>query len=369
MALQLSNGPLLTVEPGVSPLPRLDLISGTGVYRARQVHVGFGGRISVSWQAMLASSSSHRCEEVTKAKVAGGTSMLGNGDVGDSGQQPSGYSWAIVRTRGGDDTSGGDLGVTCAGPSPPPPLPPRVIHQGFVRTGRMNTNQNQHGIIETVKGSNRSVDGKTDTAFNPSVAAAAATSASYHCKPYSSASAISAASFSPSSPWQWQEFQADTSGWQPGDVLSLWIRVDTQPPRRWPSSTGDYRDRNSLDHIEIMRGRRLGYSVGVRDGDEVSANVLSFSPRVRGFELRAVDDARVEETVHRAACCPYDWRTDNCGMRNVEQNKKGRKLRSRIVGPRGKAECRGEEKATGAVRLDFAAVCPMNMAAAGGSWA
>lgn len=169
------------------------------------------------------------------------------------------------------------------------------------------------------------------------------------------------------SPWRWEHFEVDTVGWLPGDLLSLWVRLDDSPP---PSSP-----RVSTDGVWHRGGTAAAVSGEPRRGDQSRRNSpSSHRPLVRAFDLTVIDDAREEEIVRRACFFPRN----RPRLASDEY--------STLLGDRVDRVARVGEVATecfhapdfplvaphsgvAAVRLDFAAVSPMNIAAAGGSWA
>lgn len=331
------------------PLPELGSSSGAGgavaVYRLRQVHVAYGGRIRASWQSVLASTP------LGKASTRGG-SYRGLGGRG-GGQRSlcggGGYSWAIVRTRGGlgDDggqgngVESGDITETCNPSS-------RVVQQGTVSPGRR---------LRTEEGGGENNNGKIKVAVDPSIELSSSTA----------------------SPWRWHSFDVDTTAWLPGDLLSLWIRLDNVAGN-WCNETAP-----APAEAAILRGGELREDLP-----------LSRHPRVRGFELEVVDDATAEDTARRARCilrrthhhpAPTSSsgnRLGGGGAKEGENTVTSTDLARRDSGYRAvgfgeaAAECyfapafaataTGPGTSVDTVQLDFAA-CPMNMAAAGGSWA
>lgn len=292
--------------------------------RLRQVYLSSGGRIRASWQAVLAGA---QCSQATAPNSA-----IRNGG-GSRGWRPDGYSWAIVRTRGvaGDDGEGAAPGA----PFLPPPT--KVIDQGVIRP--------PHGP----------------------------------------------------SPWQWQSCEVDTAGWLPGDLLSLWIQVDhgghgsrisTDAPHATAFNSCTVRtgavDSGAAGLFTGARNRASDGTNGQGDsllpyrqpanksggrGSEVGA---CFRPCVRGFELRVVDDATAEEIARRA--CFRRHGSAPVGTVVFGGKNRSSKFADGVgvsVGGTTGTQAGGSHSRAGTnvVRLDLAPVCPMNLAAAGGSWA
>lgn len=319
----------------VKPLPELGGSAGNAgaVYRLRQVHVAYGGRIRASWQSVLATTP------FGKASTGGGGSNCGLG--GRGGGQGSlcgggGYSWAIVRTRGGLGDDGGEGGGVASGGITDTCTPSsRVIEQGAVSPG---------GRWPTEEGDGDNSNGKTKVAVvDPSSELPSSTA----------------------SPWRWHCFDVDTTAWLPGDLISLWIRLDDVAGK--PAEA-------------VKRG-----------GGELRGKLrLSRHPCVRGFELEVVDDATAEEIARRARCIlrrTHHHRapaSSSSNRLNEGRSNDGGAVTSTDLtccgngSPNPTAECyfapafaaaaTGPGTSVDTVQLDFAA-CPMNMAAAGGSWA
>lgn len=332
-------------------LPELRSSSGAGgagdMYRLRQIHMAYGGRIRASWQSILTIAP------FGKASTAGGS----NGSLGDrGGGQRSlsggcGYSWAIVRTRGGLGDNGQERdGVASGGITDTSNPSSRVIQQGSVSPG---------GILCTEEGGGTTDNSKTKVAVDPS----------------------SDLSSSTVSPLRWHFFEVDTTDWLPGDLLSLWIRLY--------DVAGDWCSETAPAPAEET----------ARRGGEIRQDFpLSHQPRVRGFELEVVDDAAAEETARRSRCIlrrkrhhPALASSSSSNRLNGGEVKEGESAAAatdltcsgrvnRAVGfgeaaaecyfaPAFSATAPGPGTSVDTVQLDFAAVCPMNMAAAGGSWA
>lgn len=328
--------------------------SAYAMHRLRHVHVGHGGRIRASWQAILATSP---------LKPLGGASSWGRSASGGRGHGERlprrGYSWAIVRTRGvlGHDEggwrnqAGGDVDDTCG-------LSCRVILQGSVPDP--STHTTGRGIVSDAEGGVEE-DGGRDSG-NGGVDLE------------SSRTSIPSAM----SPWRWHSLGVDTTGWLPGDLLSLWIQVDEVRPRPPLSCVAE--GMGLVDNAAAAAQR------AAERGEHQRLNSRFCHLRVRAFSLRVVDDAEAEEIVRRAHClpCRHPLVLGNPPILPRPNDKMFTHTTATIHSTgrskRGEAhvECHfattslsaaSSSGMTAAVRLDFAAVCPMNMAAAGGSWA
>ena len=216
-----------------------------------------------------------------------------------------------------------------------------------------------------------------------------------------------------SSPWRWQQLEAETTGWLPGDLLSLWVRLDYHPQYSpYPH------------HITAAGGSGSGGGDGIggdggdggpgqaaRGGDIMLSPEFRRSPppppcvRVRAFELTLVDDARADAIASRARGCfrrrYFDPASEKRAGLGDAASGRGRDGNAREVaaavalreagggtgagcsvppsysaaaegGGGGGAGGEGDwatARGCATVQLDFAAVCPMNLAAAGGTWA
>lgn len=222
-----------------------------------------------------------------------------------------------------------------------------------------------------------------------------------------------------SSPWHWTWLEAETAGWLPGDLLGLWIRVDddrTHPCHDSSPTTTCCLPPSSVEaaaavvRMTDVGGEDLGLLgarnkspadkrnnggvstdfEGTKSGHGVCA-VSTYPPQVCDFVLRTVDDARAREVAGRAR---FSSRRRNrpaaatAAVVSLAANGRNKGSQGLRCGA-GRAEtdqgwgigggggggvggtCGGAAavEAGDAVRLDFATVCPMNMAAAGGSWA
>lgn len=336
VAFQMSDS---TPQPAVSTdgtsgrdgSRRGDGVTGR-MYRLRQVHVANGGRIRASWQAVLEAAPLRRFDQGT----IGRGSNLGLQAGGDGQRSPCGdggggaYAWAIVRTRG---VVGEDVGVVN--------LACRVVTQGAVpdRSPRRPADGDDRGVaIDTTTAAGADTSKKT-----PSSAA--------------------------SSPWRWQYFDVETTSWLPGDVLSLWIRLDGVRPRpRSPSATAAAVDNAAAAEDDATASRRGGARRGLP---------FRHRPRVRAFQVGVVDDARSEEIARGV----LPLRRQQRPFVGSDGDNSDRSSRSYENGSLSTPDCffppafsavgtgPSTAGAATAVRLDFAAMSPMNMAAAGGVWA
>lgn len=168
------------------------------------------------------------------------------------------------------------------------------------------------------------------------------------------------------SPWRWHCFDVGTTAWLPGDLLSLWIRIDeVRPFPPSPLTSGA----SPAEAAAPAGGRRSrGYLP------------LGYRPLVRSFELRAVDDARAEEIARGGCCAPFRDRHQRLLASSGSTRVSGGSATADASAARLGDECyyapafgsaaSGPGNGVAAVvQLDLAAVCPMNMAAAGGTWA
>lgn len=323
---------------GTGPSRRSLGQDGDGVFRLRNVVVGFGGRISASWQSMLPATTA-------------ATTTTSSGRYGGSGGcRPCGYSWAIVRTRGVCRDS--DSGAS------------RVIRQGVVHyscgsggsTAAARTAGTGGGGGDKAENMRKEFVG---TGPQPSLTAPTPTSGA------------SRSLSTPSSPWRWQSLEADTAGWLPGDVLGLWIRVDSSQWCRGPAACPPPSGAEAT--LRTPGDKDSGDGSHVAEGKSGGDRALGYSPRVRDFVLRTVDDARARDIAGRARVYSHrhrpaaaevlaDGRKDGQVLHGVERDKGW--------GTGAGGSCGNVAVEAGdAVRLDFATMCPMNMAAAGGSWA
>lgn len=324
VAYQMSHTPLTAT--GESRLVKSGAAATGNSHRLRQVFCASGGRVSASWESMLlfARHREHRLP-------------VGSDNVDE--RAPSGYSWAIVRTRG---VIGGDEGAAQAWAGnafAAPPQTSRVIEQGFV--GRCYPlNPSAEGTSTTGQAAvTGSRSGNDDGAIRGHEGAA--------------------------SPWCWRRLEAQTNGWLPGDLLSLWIQLhySCQNPPPPPSC-------NSI--VVGSESNRLSQDIGNATGGigQGSPSMMRAYPRVQGFETRLIDDVEAQKIAARACFLP---RHNHHQRYNFIAGGKAPELgrvptRSGLAGSWMRAGA-PSERSTAAVRLDFAAVCPMNMAAAGGSWA
>lgn len=295
------------------------------MHRLRQIHVARGGRIRASWRAVLTVSPLQHLDQ----SASSGRAHHGRGGEFQR-SSCKGYSWAIVRTRGmaaGDGRGG--KGMSC------------VVKQGALPDSSARHACHRSGSVRL-----------TDTDEEGD-------------NHYSSKADVVSSSPSATSPWRWEHLEVDTVGWLPGDLLSLWIRLDDTPPPSPP--------RLATDGGWHGRGATPAVSGGPGRGDESRRDCPpSHRPLVRAFDLTVIDDAREEEIVRRACCFPRH----SPRLASIEY--------STLPGERVDRVARVGEVATecfpdfplvapysgvAAVRLDFAAVSPMNIAAAGGSWA
>lgn len=351
---------------------------GISTYRLRQVHVAFGGRIRASWQTVLTATRDHQS--------SWGKNLFGGGGI----RRPCGYSWAIVRTRG-VVSDGGIIDQNSNFHSVL--LSSRVVLQGAV---------SQHGREEgrgpgavraaaVTGGTIRPVEGKNNGSSSNDAA---------------TRSPPLGGLFSAVSPWDWQRLDAETTGWLPGDLLGLWIRLDDfrHFPRltltKGASASAGAAD-GGTDQTGSFDRARIGYSsekkiAGVGDGGSLRrkripathvweeggrgsgrGSLLAFRPKVRNFELRTIDDARTEEIARSVRSCRrysplrrYSVpKGGNAGVGRMSEGERGHCPASSSPPPPLPSSSSTSATAPTAVRLDFAAVSPMNMAAAGGSWA
>lgn len=192
------------------------------------------------------------------------------------------------------------------------------------------------------------------------------------------------------SPWRWQRLEAETTGWLPGDLLSLWVRL------------GDLRPASYPPHVTAAGGGDGGGHSGGPRAAPAGEDTLSPSfhrkppPRVcvRAFELTRVDDARADAITSRSRCFRgryservYEKRAGlGIAARRGDGNARGvvgeEPAASRSVARSFSAAAEGvgigvgraggdraTSRGSATVQLNFAVVCPMNLAAAGGSWA
>eukprot|EP00903_Cladosiphon_okamuranus_P014811 g13717.t1 len=297
------------------------------MHRLRQVHVAHGGRIRTSWHTVLAAAPtrpSGRAATGYGSNGSGGTS----GMAGDGHRSVCGYSWALVRTRGvmGDES----CHLAC-----------RVVEQG--------------SASDCSAGSRCTGDQRG--AIGPSE------EEEYDNRDGVDLSIKGASSKMSSSPWRWHRFDVDTTGWLPGDLLSLWIRLD----ELWPSPPSP---------LAAAGGDRVGWTSAAeatsgRGGQSRRGIPGRYHPLVRCFELRAVDDARAEE-IARGCYAPLSrgrHQRPPAGRNATRLDGMARLEGECFYGPACSAAAFGYGTSVAAVQLDFAAVSPMNLAAAGGSWA
>ena len=312
-----------------------------GMYRLRQVHVAHGGRLRASWQAVLAASPLRRANQGAIGR--GSKPSLHRRGGERRSPRGSGYSWAIVRTRGvGGGCGGEDNGVVNVGPDHPCNLSCRVLRQGTVpdhSTNPLDDGSDRRAGFGTEK------EGDDNTTDKGGVRV-------------STTSAFSAAI----SPWRWQRFDVETTSWLPGDVLSLWIRLDdvrSCPPSSRVSAAAN----NTIwDEATTPGG-----------GKERRDCPLVHRPQARAFQVGVVDDARSEEVARilpRYRRQPPVVTGDGARSDRSEEEGCSRAVVECFYAPAFSAVRPGPGAGVAAaVRLDFAASCPMNMAAAGGSWA
>lgn len=306
--------------------------SAHAMHRLRQVYVAHGGRIRTSWNAVLAATKPQRSGQAT-ATVGDGSNGGGINGMEGGHRPPCGYSWALVRTRGVVDDEACSLAC-------------RVIEQGTVSdrsAGSRFTSGDGGRVVGSEGGGGDNVAGVEPSAKGESSAL---------------------------SPWRWHRFDVETTAWLPGDLLSLWIRLDAVRPFPRPSLAAG-RDR--------VGGASAAEAAIGRGGRSWRRHSICYRPLVRSFELRAVDDARAEEI---ARGC-YHALSRDCHQRSVASGGSTRFDGGSATAGTSTArlgdECfyapafppaaSGHCTSVAAVQLDFAAVSPMNMAAAGGSWA
>lgn len=298
-----------------------------GVFRLRQVHVAFGGRLSASWDAAWVDHDSIRGRNSSydfgerRASNSGGR-RRGSGDRdGVLGQilqrrRPCAYSWAIVRTRCGE--GGGDGGEVTSSTGAPHSRP-RIVSAGVVQGPDGTGGEGNSNICRMVK-------------------------------------------MDVLSPWKWHRIEAETDGWLPGDLMSLWAKVDDRIITGSTivnngDNTGDNNGNCAGNKTRAVRHNEGYHTLRDSSGDDSGTAAEggffgqpSLPPRVRGFVLRGVDDVRSVEIAGRVRS-PHVYRRDDG---------RGSSHGSAFSSSSSSADC--------CRRLDFAAVCPMNMAAAGGSW-
>lgn len=296
--------------------------SAHALHCLRQVHVAHGGRIRTSWNAVLAATPVQRRSQAN----TGDWSSSGYDVNSIVGGQRSlcGYSWALVRSRGvaGDER----CSLAC-----------RVMKQGSVSD--RSTVPRYTGDHGGVIGSEEQ-GGNDKASVNPSTEEVSSTL----------------------SPWRWQCFDVDTTAWLPGDLLSLWIRLDELGPSPPPS----FAPGGGTSPVAAGEG-----SIG-RRGNSRRLLPLRYHPLVRAFELRAVDDARAEEAA-RGHCAlsreHHERPVVSCSGTRLDGGSAARFGEACFYPPVFSAAASGPGTSVAAVQLDLAADCPMNMAAAGGLWA
>lgn len=373
--------------------------SVSGVYRVRQVYVGTGGRICASWQTKIVRDY-HSISGPHAREGGGGRTKSGGGRGGGGGglMRPGKYTWAIVRTRGGDGGGGSGIDFGCDGGGDMPEAawaaaqtqpPPRVLHKGLVRVGQRITTRPDQGVKGggDVVGDNVGPETAASTAPPSGACPLASNNGVFPT------SATTTRSSATACPWEWHALKADTRGWLPGDILSLWVMIYNDEP----GGDGDYKQHSSrvtsswndaiLASAEAREtttstttaaaaGRhssntyRVENDIQKSSADAVGRGNTSMTramPVVRGFVLRVVDDALEQDIVRRAMS--FNHRT--CVRGKIGGRKNGAAQGTARVGggfPSGRVNegdfCNNDD-----VRLEFSAVCPMNMAAAGGSWA
>lgn len=304
--------------------------SAQAMHRLRQVHVAHGGRIRTSWRAVLAATPLQRLGQATAGNWSNSSKSKVDG-VRDGQRSLCGYSWALVRTRGvvGDEA----CDLAC-----------RIIEQGNVpdRSDDPRFTSDCEGVIGTEE-----EGGGNKAGADPSTEVVSSTA----------------------SPWRWQCFDVDTTAWLPGDLLSLWIRLDEVRPFPPPSLApgGDWVGGTPAADAAIRRG-----------GTSRRHLPLCYHPLVRAFELRVVDDARAEEIARGCYALSRDRHqrplassSSTCldGGSATAGTSAARFGDECLYSPACTVTASVPGASVAAVQLDFAAVCPMNMAAAGGSWA
>ncbi|CAN0380257.1 unnamed protein product, partial [Ectocarpus sp. 13 AM-2016] len=161
-----------------------------------------------------------------------------------------GYSWAIVRTRGmaaGDGRGG--KGASC------------VVKQGVVPDRSAHRACHRR---DSVRLTDTDEEGDHHNTSNADIV--------------SSSDAFP----STTSPWRWEHFELDTVGWLPGDLLSLWIRLDDSPPPSLPrlATDGGWHGRGAKPAVSREPGRE---DKSRRDCP------TSHRPLVRAFDLTVID--------------------------------------------------------------------------------
>lgn len=219
-----------------------DIYNVDNTYRLRKVLISSGGRIIASWKT-----------KVLDDKAVNAKRPQGGGQIGHDTWHPSCiYAWAIVRTRGavGDvDEAGTGAANSGAIVSPSTAC---VISQGHASS--LPTYSHSHS------------------------------SDSPPCS-------------------RWQHFEVDSTGWLPGDSLSLWIL--TFPPDHQDSSrsatTATAARGHSVDGMATSnRGGRIEEE-GAWKPTLASQQTRHFRPCVQEFKLRRMDDAR-EDAIAGRTC-------------------------------------------------------------------
>lgn len=317
-----------TALPAEITAPRLsqdEVRSPDDIHPCRRLDIGHAGRLRVSWSSRLTVAGSQDPQatpEPTRGNQGGAPESLRGATVAPGASCPLGYSWAIVRTRGGG--CGGGRGRQS--PAPLFPSPARILQRGVVlppRGGGDKAGENAslsddtHGAAETAAGS---VGPAGCRAADPPALSPV---------PWSTRA---------SNPLKPQAFECETTGWLPGDVLTLWISVylDHRAPSTEPSLIGEPQGGGSYPGAAEGRPGQLT----ARD---------SFRPSVRAFELRAVDDADSDEL-----------------LRRLFRPRPSAALAERTLGKGARASTAGAVPEP--VPLGLATPFPMNIAAAGGSW-
>lgn len=351
---------------------------GVNTHRLREVHVAFGGRIRACWEAVLSATPCYR--------AAGGGRSHGEGCGGD-GRPPCGYSWAIVRTRGVVGECGWAPGRDSHVSNNGAPLPSScVVKQGVVglsplpADGAVKTTartQMQPSWAGRAGASPTDGEGSNGKDKNVRDEDNGATAGGPSFQPYGASSVSptpSNALYSLSPPWRWQRFEADTTGWLPGDLLSLWIQVWPYQVSNPPVPVVGAAEVDQDGEVLPFR-RRMGTTSVSKEhdggGGAGGRSAASSFPRVRGFELRVVDDARANEAAGRA-CLRRRHPSLNRALlvsQSTTKGSRGAGAGARDVGSAGGGAMYAATASATTVRLDFATVCPMNLAAAGGSWA
>lgn len=288
----------------------------------RRVYISFGGRICASWRSALASppavehsinrgaAAMSACkDDAIEATAAGHGSREGL-------RHPEEYGWAIVQTRGSS--------ISCHEQHDSSPYSsPKVVHHGIVRSARqlirLREEEPSIGTHQPARSARVPQGGRrpSTTAGNGGIDSLSAASSVQSCRV--------------SSLLRWHTLESETAGWLPGDVLSLWVSVDDI---RDPSYT-------RKPWLHGPSGDNSPKGVG---------HAQPFSVSVRGFELRAIDDAHSAEILRQNH---PNGRGYHAGCRTARDKPNHEGLPSNFPRP---------------TRLDLATACPMNMAAAGGSW-